>query len=274
MKVLKVYYKGSCQELSVADGTESDEIFQMMKRIFHIEEDLSDFFFQDSEGRIVILPKKLPKELSLFLYVRQNMVQTVPAPTLPPKQSYKWTLKCTEGTENQLEDGIHYHYINSPDMNKPPYVISSIAFSEGKHYTVIKVDSAHRCSMLGFGIPGCPPEYFANKQGTDCHTPEFEHKPFFVMWDYEFDRLTKLIGIAIDQDSKTCYFLQVNPETFEPFQIEKEVTDIPSSIILYAGVKNWRCFEPPCTGITIIKDSLPFPNLSKMVPKEKRTWNQ
>ena len=70
MKVLKIIYKGTCQEISVADGTEEKEIFLMMKRIFKIKEDIQDFFLQDSEGRIVILPKHLPNELSLFLYVR------------------------------------------------------------------------------------------------------------------------------------------------------------------------------------------------------------
>ena len=70
MKVLKIYYKGTCQEISAADGTEENEIFLMMKRIFRIKENIEDFFLQDSEGRIVILPKHLPNELSLFLYVR------------------------------------------------------------------------------------------------------------------------------------------------------------------------------------------------------------
>ena len=70
MKVLKIYFRGTCQEMSAADGTEENDIFLMMKRIFKIKEDIQDFFLQDSEGRIVILPKHLPDELSLFLYVR------------------------------------------------------------------------------------------------------------------------------------------------------------------------------------------------------------
>ena len=70
MKVLKIYFRGTCQEISAADGTEGNDIFLMMKRIFKIKEDIQDFFLQDSEGRIVILPKHLPDELSLFLYVR------------------------------------------------------------------------------------------------------------------------------------------------------------------------------------------------------------
>ena len=69
MKVIKVYYKGTCQEFSVGDGTTSEEIFELMKRIFFIKEDISNYFLQDSEGRVVILPKILPEELSVFCFL-------------------------------------------------------------------------------------------------------------------------------------------------------------------------------------------------------------
>lgn len=36
MKLLKIYYKGTCQEFSVADGTLCDDIYDTLKRLFRI----------------------------------------------------------------------------------------------------------------------------------------------------------------------------------------------------------------------------------------------
>ena len=72
MKIIKVYYKGTCQEFNASDGTTEEEIFKLMKRIFRIKEDIYDFFLQDSEGRVLIMPKIMPEELSVYLYVRSN----------------------------------------------------------------------------------------------------------------------------------------------------------------------------------------------------------
>lgn len=44
MKILKVYYKGTCQELSIADGTPCEDIFEILKRVFRIKESLENFF--------------------------------------------------------------------------------------------------------------------------------------------------------------------------------------------------------------------------------------
>lgn len=272
MKVLKIYYKGTCQELSVFDETPCEDVFGILKRVFRIQESIDQFFFQDSEGRIVVLPKKIPNELSLFLYVRQenseSNMQTTEKPTL------KWRFICTQGTENQLVDGIRYSPINSPNEKYHPSIISSVSFSQGKHFTVIKLDS-HGCGWVGLGLPGSPPHYF--NPGWHCAygysgLPESELPTFIRIGESQCDQLTKLTGIVIDYDSKTAYFVQVNPETFVPVKIVLQVTDLPNSVVIFAGAKAWSCIPPPHTGITLVKDSLPYPDLSKLEPKERISW--
>lgn len=278
MKVLKVYYKGTCQELSVADGTSSDEIFEVLKRVFRINENLDNFFFQDSEGRIVILPKILPKELSLFLYVRQDIdsssFQAQTAPSNQQAPDLKWKFICTKGTEQQLINGIRYYPTNNPTEGQYPSIISSINFSQGKHFTVIKLDS-HGCGWVGLGLPGSPPEYFNPGWHCGCKysgLPESKLPTFIRIGESECDQLTKLTGIVIDCDSKIGYFVQVNPETFSPLKIILKVTDLPESILIFAGAKAWSCIPQPHTGITLVKDSLPYPNLSNLVPQKTISW--
>lgn len=271
IKVIKVYYKGTCQDLSVADNTKEKEIFQIMKRIFRIEENIDQFFLQDSEGRIVILPKKLPNNLSVFLYVRQSTNIPSIKPTI---KSPKWKFICTKGTEKQLVDGTHYYYINSPDTSYPT-VISSINFSEGKHFSIIKIDS-HGCGWIGFGIPGSPPEYF--NPGWHCgyqysYISNDKLPTFIKIREGDVQGVSKLIGVAIDCDSRTGYFLQVNSDTFDPLKIVTKVTDLPESVLIFAGVKGWECIKPPFTGITLVRSSLPFPDLSGFTPQEIISWN-
>lgn len=274
MKVLKVYYKGTCQELSVADGTPCDDIFEILKRVFRIQEDITDFFFQDSEGRIVVLPKTIPNELPLYLYVRSSSNNNNNNSQPSPQSSFKWKFICTRGTERQLVDGVRYSPINSPDDGLNPSIISSINFSQGKHYTVIKVDS-HGCGWTGFGLPGSPPEYF--NPGWHCAykysgLPDSKLPTFIRVDESSFDQLTKLVGIIIDCDSKTGFFVQVNPETFLPTTIVCKVTDLPDSVLIFAGIKGWSCIPSPHTGITLVKDSLPYPDISKLDPIKTISW--
>lgn len=136
-----------------------------MKRIFHIKEDISNFFLQDSEGRIVILPKILPEELSVFLYVRPNETSDNQNKINNNNQinnndssdhadnSDKWIFKCTKGTEEQLINGVRYCHPSKPlpkSLEIHPCVKSSIEFSKGKHFCVIKLDS-HGCGIVGLG---------------------------------------------------------------------------------------------------------------------------
>lgn len=267
MKVLKVYYKGTCQEMSVSNGTSEEAIFKTMKRIFRIKEEIDQFFFQDSEGRILILPQDIPTELSLFLYVRDdfNKDDTIPQPS----SSLKWKFICSKGIESQLKNDIHLYPFNSPDKNTYPSVISSINFSQGKHFTIIKVDS-HGCGCLGIGIPGFPPEYYNYGYLRKNNTQEAE---FVFIREYDTNQLTKMTGIAIDCDSKICYFVDVDPNSFQPLNIIEKVTDIPNSILIFASIKSWYCiFSGPYTGITLVKDSLTFPDLSKLTPQKTVCW--
>lgn len=95
---------------------------------------------------------------------------------------------------------------------------------------------------------------------------------FIRIGESECDQLTKLTGIVLDCDAKVGYFVQVNEQNFTPIKIILKVTDLPTAVLIFAGAKAWRCIPKPHTGITLVKDSIPFPDLSKLQPQKTISW--
>ena len=52
-KKINVYYKGVKQTLKVFDNTEESDFLKFIKRVFHIESDISKIFLQDDEGNLL-----------------------------------------------------------------------------------------------------------------------------------------------------------------------------------------------------------------------------
>ena len=149
MKTLKIYYKGTCQEMVAADETDADQVFYELKKIFRIPEDLKNFFFQDSEGRIVIFPKKLPNELSLFLFVRSDSnLGSNSNNHQPIKPNIKWTFTCMKGTEEQLQNGTHYALVKEPSIDPLTKLVGiAIDFISGTAY-FLKVTSTYQPTKI------------------------------------------------------------------------------------------------------------------------------
>lgn len=59
-------------------------------------------------------------------------------------------------------------------------------------------------------------------------------------------------------------------ETFKPIKIIKKVTNLLKSVIIFAAVKVFECFGSSYTGITLIQDSFPFPDLESLSDYEKK----
>lgn len=98
--------------------------------------------------------------------------------------------------------------------------------------------------------------------------------PYTYVREADCDQLTKLTGIVIDWFNKKAYFLKVIPETFKTIKIIKKVTNLPKSVIIFAAVKGFGCFSSSYTGITLIKDSLPFPDLEGLSDYEGIPWEE
>ena len=50
--------------------------------------------------------------------------------------------------------------------------------------------------------------------------------------------------------------------------------NLPKSVIIFAAVKGFGCFGSSYTGITLIKDSLPFPDLEGLSDYEGIPWEE
>ena len=263
MKTLKIYYKGTCQEMVAADETDADQVFYELKKIFRIPEDLKNFFFQDSEGRIVIFPKKLPNELSLFLFVRSdsNLGSNSNNPQ-PINPNIKWTFTCMKGTEEQLQNGTHYALVKEPSPGPNPTLVSSIRFSQGRYYFILKVDTQLNNGYVGFCSPDYTPERIDSfLRYGNCLVCAHVENQFVHINESSIDPLTKLVGIAIDFISGTAYFLKVT-STYQPTKIILKVKDFNEPVKVYAYIKSWIYAKAPHTGITLVESSLPFPTLN------------
>lgn len=74
-KKINVFYKGVQQTLKVFDNTEELDFLKFVKRIFHIESDISKMFLQDDEGNFLLLPKVIPDGLNVHLYIEPEFKQ-------------------------------------------------------------------------------------------------------------------------------------------------------------------------------------------------------
>ena len=76
-KKINVYYKGVKQTLKVFDNTEESDFLKFIKRVFHIESDISKIFLQDDEGNLLLLPKIIPEGLNVHLYIEPEFKQKI-----------------------------------------------------------------------------------------------------------------------------------------------------------------------------------------------------
>ena len=74
---INVYYKGVKQTLRVFDNLEEKDFLNLVKKVFHLEADISKIFLQDSEGNFLLLPKIIPDGLNVHLYIEPEFEQKI-----------------------------------------------------------------------------------------------------------------------------------------------------------------------------------------------------
>lgn len=72
--LLRVFYKGTEQQIKVFDETPEEQIIKLIKRAFHISEEISQIFLQDGDGILLCLPPKIPDGLCVYVYVEPSLI--------------------------------------------------------------------------------------------------------------------------------------------------------------------------------------------------------
>ena len=108
-KKINVYYKGVKQTLKVFDNTEESDFLKFIKRVFHIESDISKIFLQDDEGNLLLLPKIIPEGLNVHLYIEPEFKQKVEDVKVDNSllPGFKWddTISLFDGKAKVSNDG-------------------------------------------------------------------------------------------------------------------------------------------------------------------------
>jgi hypothetical protein len=283
MKNIHVYYKAIKQTFSVADGVTEDELFNTLKRIFRISEPISEFFFQDGDGNILIIPHIIPDELRLNLLVRMsdfkatkttkkftNEYCNVESPleiaargnesneeiicsflSLCQKEKsillpgFNWITDESEKDSLTLENR-RYMPLPMPIGTFSGGAMSNVVYSAGKLYFTIKIDVKEYYASFG---------YVASNFQFNRKFPPPDHLTFGL--DYlEQDNVMKIFGVLLDMDHKTMFIFKVN-SLYEPTKLLRKFENLPSRVRIYAWLKAGDGFHH----FSIIDSSLPIPRI-------------
>lgn len=250
MKKISVYYKGDKQNLSVQDGAVEGEIFQTLKRLFKITEPISEFFFQDEDGDVVVFPKIIPVDFKVNLVVR---IEKIPPPVPQnPNQLPPLTWKSEEPKDVSL-GGRRYLVIE--DNYVSPGVLSSEVYSKGKLYCVIKFGVESAYNSIGW-VRG---DYkFPTRKHTIADDSGKENESVQISINFSNqDIVNQTYGILLDMDKREMSFFTVDGK-YQPLKLVKRYTGLSPAVRIYAWIKGRGCCHED--GFLILQGSLPIPS--------------
>lgn len=74
-RLFRIFYKSTEQRLKILNGTPQSDILDLIKRSFHINEDLWKIILQD--GDLICLPPKIPNGLCVYVYIEPDLRPTL-----------------------------------------------------------------------------------------------------------------------------------------------------------------------------------------------------
>jgi hypothetical protein len=283
MKNIHVYYKAIKQTFSVADGVTEDEMFNTLKRIFRISEPISEFFFQDGDGNILIIPHIIPDELRLNLLVRmsdfkatkttsksgdeyfniETPLQIAARDNKLSEENVRLYLSLCNKEDTLLLPGFNwitaesekdsltlenrkYMPLTMPVGTYSGGAMSNVVYSAGKLYFTIKIDVNEYYASFG---------YVASDFQLNQRVLPPDHLTLGL--DYlEGDNVMKIFGVLLDMDRKTMFIFMVN-SVYEPTKLLRKFENLPSQVRIYAWIKAGDGFHH----FSIIDSSLPIPRI-------------
>ena len=138
-KKINIYFKGVKQTLTVFDNSNESDLLNLIKKIFHIEADVSKIYLQDDEGNFLLLPKIIPDGLNIHLYVEPEFKQNTKAikndNSLLP--GFKWdnSISLLDGKARISNDG---YILGEPhQITGWTPVVSTTIYTTGKLFCKI-----------------------------------------------------------------------------------------------------------------------------------------
>ena len=257
LKKIYFYYKGVLKIISYKTFCE-ESIKKLLKNYYSIEESIDQIFFQDNDDDddILILNSNIPNDISVILFVRKDFIPKNPKNALKisnnvknkkPLLKFHWVLEDEE-KNTKFQTCIvnnEYTYKNIYGGTVHPSANSSISFTTGTHFFVIRVGSFQCYQRLAI---------------INDDAKNYKYKTFigFHYMDFNYRYGTALdIAIYIDMDRKKCKFYD-----YEKKKIMTEGKIINDSVMLNGWLKCGRCREEE--GMTILNEGcIPVPKWVK-----------
>ena len=253
-KTIIFNYKGNQKVISFYNKFCEVSIKNILKKYFSIEESIDQIFFQDNDDDILILNSNIPNNISVNLFVRKDFIPKNPTKILNISNNIKneqsllkfhWVLENEE--KNEKFKGCiknKYIYVNiSGDIH--PSVNSSISFTKGMHFFIIRVGTFQcyeRLAIINDDIKKYKYKTFIGFHYMHC-----------LEGLYKYGNAAD-IAIFIDMDRKKCKFYD-----YEKKKILTQGKIESDSVILNGWLKCGIRSEE--RGMTILNEGcIPIPN--------------
>lgn len=241
-------YKSTEQRLKIFDGTPQSDILDLIKRAFHIKEDISKIFLHDGDGDLICLPPKIPNGLCVYVYIEPDLRPTlshetdhlfIDSTTSDDQQSnseqtssngqlpgFKWdgTFSKLDGHPAIINDG--YTLGNHNGSGWTP-VFSTTTYTKGKLFTKMTIElSVYQ--TVGIYSVGDPATI---EHGLNSDTPFFATREFI---GYEHEGKILSIALLLDNDNHYVELFWIKDDTVLK-RMKKNIPKGPSKI--YAWTK-------------------------------------
>ena len=180
---------------------------------FSIEESIEQIFFKDEDDDILVLNKNTPDNIKVYLFILKDLIPKNPSTALKISEikneksllKFHWVLE-NEERNARFKDCIvdKYIYKNINDSESHPQARSSVTFTKGIHFCVIRVGSFHayECLRVVDDYSPCIKESWNYKHNTIIgFSFNFESYAYSIKDIWTLD-----IGILIDMEKKICAF--------------------------------------------------------------------
>ena len=206
-KEINVYYKGSVQKIKYYGSLDEESLKKTIKQIFKIEEPLSQIYFQDEDGDIIILNDQIPSGLSVHVFVEPDSIPKNPSKELNVENKngllkFHWILEKSNPSDLKVIVD-KYLYTTVDDDDHHPQARSSCTFEKGIHFFVLRKPVLSAYSFL----------FICDEDRTYKRSDESSYPNTIGICngcprDENFynDNYTINLGILVDMEHKKCVF--------------------------------------------------------------------
>jgi hypothetical protein len=263
-KSIKFYYNNKTKKIKYYVKFDVKSVKKILKSYFLIEESIDSIFFTDEDEDILILNSNIPDNLSVNLFIQKDLIPKNPSTALKisnninsnnksqkPLLKFHWVIENDKKKEKFFDCIVDkYIYKNINDDEVHPSVRSSVSFTVGTYFFVIRVGSFDCYESLAI----------VEDEFPDFHNLSNYNEKTFVGYQY-MDRACEHkrtdIAIYIDMEKKKCRFYD-----YEKKKILLSGKINSDSVKLYAWLK--RGCTDLTEGMTILNEGcIPIPDWVK-----------